>query len=84
MKIHLDIPKGWKHDFIISRCGKFITLKLMIPNISEKAGHKAKRITINAMFDCFQFHDRNIQQRHIHFLDEMNKQYYSRIEIYPK
>ncbi|GCQ31565.1 hypothetical protein BvCmsHHP006_02048 [Escherichia coli] len=84
MKIHLDIPNNWHHDFDISRCGKFITLKLKIPNIAEKVGHRAKRITINAMFDCFQFQDRTIQQTLINLLDEMNRQYYSKIEIFPK
>lgn len=84
MKIHLDIPKEWTHDFDISKCGKFITLKLKIPNISVKEVHRAKRITINAMFDCFQFQELKLRQTLINLLDEMNKHYYSRIEIYPK
>ena len=84
MKIHLDIPNNWHHDFDISRCGKFITLKLKIPNIAEKVGHRAKRITINAMFDCLQFQDRTIQQTLINQLDEKKRQNYSKKQKLPK
>ncbi|GEM_PF-5491262 len=83
MKNHMQlvIPPEWNHDFDISRCGKFITLKLFIPNVSVMLGHRAKRITIRAMFDCFQFKDRKIQRILIDLMEELNKSYHARIDI---
>lgn len=77
----LTIPPAWRHDFEISSCGKFITLKLSIPNLPELVGHKAKRVTLEAMFDCFQFGDRKIQQILINLLEELNKYYHAKIDI---
>lgn len=47
-------------------------------------GYRAKRITIRAMFDAFQFNDRKTQKTLIRLLEELNKKYYSIIEIFPK
>lgn len=80
----LVIPPEWSHDFDISKCGKFITLKLFVPMLSERVGHKAKRVTIRAMFDCFQFDDRQTQITLIRLLETMNRDYHSLIEVYPK
>lgn len=80
----LDIPPTWRHDFKISSCGKYITLELFIPSVSAMVGYRAKRITIRAMFDAFQFNDRKTQQTLIRLLEELNKKYYSIIEIFPK
>lgn len=80
----LTIPNEWSHDFIISRCGKFITMKLFIPCLTERVGHRAKRITVRAMFDYFQFEDRDTQITLIRLLETMNEDYHAVIEIYSK
>lgn len=80
-RMKLNVPDSWRYDFDISRCGKFITLKLFIPNVSVMLGHRAKRITIRAMFDCFQFKDRKIQRILIDLMEKLNKSYHARIDI---
>ncbi|CAM6709809.1 hypothetical protein EGS82_05655 [Escherichia coli] len=77
----LDIPDEWSHDFDISKCGKFITLKLSIPDVSEMVGHRARKIVIRGMFDCYQFKDSKVQQTLVLLIDELNRKYHGRIEI---
>lgn len=83
-RMKLNVPDSWSYDFDISRCGKFITLKLFIPNVSVMVGHRAKRVTIRAMFDCFQFEDCQTQITLIRLLETLNKSYHATIEIYPR
>lgn len=60
----LDIPNNWSHDFKISKSGKFITLIVNVDfNLQGQLGHRAKRFTINGLFNCYSFKDRKIEQK---------------------